>query len=92
MAFTTPLVVNGRSYSAAYVRIAQVQTFRGDTLVELEAWESITERQANLPPLDWKERSKRFYGLTEKQALNPVDYGYQMLEASGDFPDGTWNV
>jgi len=26
------------------------------------------------------------------QAANPVDYGYKLLEASGEFPDATWNV
>lgn len=92
MAFTTPLTVNGRSYLAAYVRIGQIQTLRGNTLIELEAWESITERQADLPPLDWKERSKRFNELQDVESTNPVDYGYQLLEQSIEFPDATWNV
>ena len=28
----------------------------------------------------------------ELQADNPVDYGYKLLEASGEFPEATWNV
>jgi len=28
----------------------------------------------------------------ELQADNPVDYAYKLLEASGEFPDATWNV
>ena len=23
---------------------------------------------------------------------NPLDYGYKLLQASGEFPDATWNV
>lgn len=23
---------------------------------------------------------------------NPIDYGYQLLQASGEFPDATWNI
>lgn len=26
------------------------------------------------------------------ECTNPVEYGYQLLEASGEFPDATWNV
>lgn len=92
MAFTTPLTVNGRSYPAAYVRIRQVSTLRGNTLIEMEAWESQAERTADLPPLQWSESSQRFDWLASMRAENPVDYGYQLLQQSGEFQNATWNV
>lgn len=92
MAFTTQLIVNGRTYSNAYVRIRQIATLRGNTLIELEAWESTTERQSNLEPLRWTECTRRFDVLTNLETTNPVDYGYQLLQQSGEFPSATWNV
>ena len=26
------------------------------------------------------------------QADNPLDYGYQLLESSGLYPEATWNI
>ncbi len=26
------------------------------------------------------------------QSVNPVDYGYKLLEASGEFSEATWNI
>lgn len=92
MAFTSELTVNGRVYAAAYVRVKQSTTARSSTLVELEAWESSVERSAGLPSLQWAECSHRYDTLADTTCTNPIDYAYQLLEASGMFPTATWNV
>jgi outer membrane protease len=92
MAFTTPLTINGRSYPAAYVRVRQTSTFKQETLVEMEAWESQAERNTGLPPLNWNESSRRFSTQLELANNNPLDYAYQLLEDSNEWPDAQFNV
>ena len=32
------------------------------------------------------------FPVEDKECSNPIDYGYQLLESSGLYPDATWNV
>lgn len=95
MAFTTDLTITTEGYSethaAAYVkaeiRICTPQT----TVVQLKVWESQAKRIAGAPPLRY-DNDLRSFTTDSLQSTNPVDYGYQLLEQSGEFPDATWNV
>ena len=32
------------------------------------------------------------FAREDVESINPLDYGYKLLQASGEFPDATWNV
>ena len=34
----------------------------------------------------------RVLDTADLPSANPVDYGYKLLEASGEFPEATWNI
>ena len=91
MAFTTELTIRGRTYATAYVNIDTVQAYTTNCICKLRAWEDQDARVAGIEPLQWYENVAEFV-TTDLQADNPVDYGYKLLEASGEFPDATWNV
>jgi len=96
MAFTTPLTITQEGYSethaAAYVkaeiRLCTPQT----TVVQLKVWESQAKRTAGAPPLRCDSDLRSFDTQLTLQADNPVEYGYILLEQSGEFPEATWNV
>lgn len=96
MAFTTPLTITqegySESYTAAYIkaeiRLCTPQT----TVVQLKVWESAAKRTAGAPPLRYDNDLRSFTTQLALQANNPVAYAYELLEASGEFPDATWNV
>lgn len=91
MAFTTPLTVNGRSYPAAYIKATVATSSAQQTVLRLQAWETQELREQGVPSLPYPD-DLRALPTTDLQADNPVDYGYKLLEASGEFPDATWNV
>ena len=92
MAFLTPLEVAGRSYTAAYVKATIARCDTKQTVLKLQAWETQELREQGVPPLAWDNDIRVFDTALDLQADNPVDYGYKLLEASGEFPDATWNV
>lgn len=92
MAFLTPLEVAGRSYPAAYIKATIARCDNKQTIIKLEAWETQELREAGVTPLAWDRDLRSPQTELDLQAANPVDYGYKLLEASGEFPDATWNV
>lgn len=92
MAFTTELSVNGRNYPAAYIKATVARCDTTQTVLKLEAWETQALRQEGVPALNWPNDLRSLATNMDLQADNPVDYAYQLLEASGEFPDATWNV
>lgn len=92
MAFLTPLEVAGRSYPAAYIKATIARCDTKQTIIKLEAWETQELREAGVTPLAWDRDLRSYETNLDLQAANPVDYGYKLLEASGEFPDATWNV
>jgi len=92
MAFITPLEVAGRSYPAAYIKATIARCDNKQTIIKLEAWETQELREAGVTPLAWDRDLRSPQTELELQADNPVDYAYKLLEASGEFPDATWNV
>jgi hypothetical protein len=92
MAFLTPITINGRSYPAAYIKATIARCDTTQTVLKLEAWETQALRQEGVPALNWPNDLRSPQTELELQADNPVDYAYKLLEASGEFPEATWNV
>ncbi len=92
MAFITPLEVAGRSYPKAYIKATIARCDTKQTVIRLEAWETQELREAGVTPLAWDRDLRSPQTELELQADNPVDYAYKLLEASGEFPEATWNV
>ena len=92
MAFTTELSVNGRSYPAAYVKVTVARSSAQQTVLKLQAWETQELREQKVSPLNWSNDLRSYETNLDLQSVNPVDYGYKLLEASGEFPEATWNV
>ena len=92
MAFTTPLEVAGRNYLAAYIKATIARCDTKQTVIKLQAWETMELREQGVPPLNWSNDLRTHETNLDLQSVNPVDYGYQLLEASGEFPNATWNV
>jgi len=92
MAFLTPITANGRSYPAAYVKVTVARSSAQQTVLKLQAWETQELREQGVPPLAWDNDLRSYETNLDLQAANPVDYAYKLLEASGEFPEATWNV
>ena len=91
MAFLTPITANGRSYPAAYVKVTVATSSAQQTVLKLQAWETQELREQGVPSLLYPN-DLRGLATSDVPSVNPVDYGYQLLEASGEFPEATWNV
>ena len=98
MAFTLPLTLNGELQAAAYIKATVAYADATKLVVKLTVWASQASRTNGKEPVpsNWLPS-----GFIEQPSLvpdmelvanNPVDYGYQLLEASGEFPDATWNI
>ena len=92
MALLTPLTVNGRSYPAAYVKATVATSSAQHTVLKLQAWETQELREQGVPPLSWDSDLRSYETNLDLQSVNPVDYGYKLLAASGEFPEATWNI
>jgi len=92
MAFTTELSVNGRNYPAAYIKATVARCDNKQVVIKLEAWETQELREAGVTPLAWDRDLRSYETNLDLQAANPVDYGYKLLEASGEFTKAAWNV
>jgi len=92
MAFITPLEVAGRSYPAAYIKATIARCDNKQTVLKLQAWETRELREQGVPPLAWDSDLRSPETELDLQTANPVEYAYKLLEASGEFPEATWNV
>lgn len=92
MAFLTPLEVAGRSYPSAYIKATIARCDITQTVLKLEAWETQALRQEGVPALNWPNDLRSLATSMDLQADNPIAYAYTLLEASGEFPDATWNI
>ena len=91
MAFLIPLEVAGRNYPAAYIKATIARCDATTTVIKLQAWETQALREAGVPALNWPN-DLQVLNTATIPSDNPVAYGYNLLEASGEFPDATWNV
>ena len=92
MAFLTPITANGRSYPAAYVKATLSTSSAQQTVLKLQAWETQELREQKVSPLNWSNDLRSYETNLDLQSVNPVDYGYKLLEASSEFPAAAWNV
>lgn len=90
MAFTTPYALpSGLVVPAAYVNIL-VHSNKNQTTCICNVFASEEAKEAGLPTV-----CNPIYHQFDKQdmeCVNPLEYGYKLLEASGEFPEATWNV
>lgn len=91
MAFTTNVTVRGRIMKNAYVRLHIARVGNGEICVIPQAWEDRETRIA-LPDQPYQLKPVSMQMDMQLENVNPLDYGYKLLEASGEFPDATWNV
>ena len=98
MAFTLPLTLNGELQAAAYIKATVAYADATKLVVKLTVWASQASRTngkepvpSNWLPSGFIEQPSLVPDL-ELVANNPLDYGYKLLEASGEFPEATWNV
>lgn len=98
MAFTLPLTLNGELQAAAYIKATVAYADAAQLIVKLTVWTSQTSRTnggepvpSNWLPSGFNELPSLVTDL-ELQANNPVEYGYILLEQSGQFPEATWNI
>ena len=91
MAFLTPLEVAGRNYPAAYIKATIARCDTKQVVIKLQAWETMELREQGVPSLPYPD-DLRVLDTADLPSANPVDYGYQLLEASSEFPDATWNI
>ena len=92
MAFTAPLVAHGYTYSQAYVKAHIMYCDSQRTVIKLTVWPTQADRTNGAEPVRYDGDLRQFPTDLELQSNNPVDYGYKLLEASGEFADATWNV
>ena len=52
----------------------------------------VADRTNGAEPVRYDSDLRQFPTDLQMQADNPVDYGYKLLEASGEFPEATWNI
>ena len=91
MAFLTPLEVAGRNYPAAYIKATIARCDTKQTVLRLQAWETQELREQGVSALSWSDDLRSFDTIS-LVSDNPIDYGYQHLEASGEFLNATWGV
>ena len=92
MAFTTPLVAHGYTYSQAYIKAHIAHCDAQRTVVKLTVWPTQADRENGAEPVRYDNDLRQYQTDLALQADNPVAYAYALLEASGKYPTATWNV
>lgn len=91
MAFSTKLV---NPYTAtevaSYSRAALVGCNKQTTVVLIQHFLSAESAKLGAEPIS--SASISVGTNLQLEASNPVDYAYKLLEASGEFPEATWNI
>lgn len=92
MAFTTPLVAHGYTYSQAYLKAHIAYCDAQRTVVKLTVWPTQADRESGAEPVRYDNDLRQCQTDLALQADNPVAYAYALVQASGEFPDAIWNV
>ena len=92
MAFVTAIAAHGYTYPAAYIKAHIAHCDAQRTVIKLTVWPTQADRTNGAEPVRYDGDLRQFPTDLQMQADNPVDYGYKLLEASGEFTDATWNV
>ena len=90
MAFRTSITTDrGQPLLHAYVKASIISSTAEGSLVKYDVWEDEVSRNSVATPVF---SFYRRYPLTDLSCENPLDYAYQLADASGEWPDATWNV
>ena len=92
MAFTTQITAHGYSYQAAYIKAHIAHCDAQRTVVRLTVWPTQADRENGAEPVRYDNDLRQYQTDLNLQANNPVAYAYTLVQASGEFPDATWNV
>ena len=92
MAFTTPLVAHGYTYSQAYIKAHIAHCDAQRTVVKLTVWPTQADRTNGAEPVRYDNDLRQLPTDLQMQADNPIAYAYTLLEQSGEFPEATWNI
>lgn len=92
MAFTTPLVAHGYTYTQAYIKAHIAHCDAQRTVVKLTVWPTQADRENGAEPVLYDGDLRQFPTDLQMQADNPVAYVYALLEQSGEFAEAVWNV
>jgi len=89
MAFITSIELpSGLIAVNSYCSI-QVNSSKPTVTVICDFYVSADYKAAGKPPITTLYRQ---FVREDVESINPLDYGYKLLEASGEFPEATWNV
>lgn len=92
MAFTTPLVAHGYTYTEAYIKAHIMYCDSQRTVIKLTVWPTQTDRTNGAEPVRYDSDLRQFPTDLQMQADNPVAYAYTLLEQSNEFAEAVWNV
>ena len=92
MAFVTQITnERGRVFNQAYIRAQLARCNKDSCIVVCEIWENDESRQ-QYPMNPDSLFTRIFHTDLNIVSSNPLEYAYNLLEASGEFPGATWNV
>ena len=92
MAIINSFTSNGYTYSQAYIKAHIMYCDAQRTVIKLTVWPTQADRTNGAEPVRYDSDLRQFPTDLQMQADNPIAYAYQLLEASGEFPEATWNV
>jgi len=91
MAFTANITTNGRNYPTAYIKASITHCDTNSIVVKLLLWETQQLRENGVQSLPY-DNDTHVIPVVDIPAANPIAYAYAALEASGEFPEATWNI
>ena len=92
MAIINSFTSNGYTYSQAYIKAHIMYCDAQRTVIKLTVWPTQADRTNGAEPVRYDSDLRQFPTDLQMQADNPIAYAYQLLEASGQFPEATWNI
>lgn len=91
MAFSTNVTTErGKIIANAYVKASVLRCTPTELLIQCEVWEDAETRESGVTPVTSFHRS--FATTDVVTSSNPLDYAYQVLEASNEWPGAVWNI
>ena len=89
MAFITNIELPSGMISVNSYCSIQVNSSKPTVTVICNFYVSAEDKAAGKPPIATLYKQ---FAREDVESINPLDYGYKLLQASGEFPDATWNV
>ena len=90
MAFTSPCTHNGYTYPNAYYKATIARMDASHVVIRLEIYPDAACRKDGYAYLT--EQLQVLPSDLDNWSVNPIEGCYSKLQASGIYPDATWNV